>query len=388
MGLSNRLLILPLLSCNLFIATSSGGGCGKLGLDKPGTMCATLRLASGALRRATGLAGNRLLCRFEPFGATGPAQKGFEMQPQPQRISPRSEISSRTATLGFATIPNSFIENLALVTHAEACMVMIVCRRGENTVSDRHWEDWTGLKARIKDNAIRGLKEKGLTVRGRGDSAKYYFERDKWDSWVRSRPRRERARTAGRSASVTAKLGMQIHQECRERGCGRLCEPQVIPFPATPVEQPVAQERRAEDQIKAKSVPGVSTRPPESPPKKFPQSLGAVQTFFPHVEPEFIDKLRARCDRKVKQYTDTQLAQAINKAMKRTQTSDGLFLDTVPGHLAVILSTRSDLTETQKRELKMARMILEGRQVDSSNPIEWTPDAIEQAREILRKYGG
>ena len=143
------------------------------------------------------------------------------------------------------------------MTPAERCLVLIVCRRGENTVSDKHWEEWTGLKPTIKDNAIRGLKEKGLVVRGRGDRAKFYFERDKWDAWVRTRPRHERARTVGRSKSVTAKTGMQIHQECQSRGCARLCEPQVIPFPATQNERPVVQ-----------TLPDPPPKEDQSPPPK------------------------------------------------------------------------------------------------------------------------
>ena len=308
------------------------------------------------------------------------------MQPQPERISPRSGKLTN-----FTAVPNSVVQHQKMLTPAELRLVLLVLQWREATITDETWQEKTGLDKRMKAMAIKGLREKGLHVSGAGKRAKYFFDVNGWDSWVRTRPRHERAHTTGRSKSVSAKPGMQIHQECRDGGCSRMRQNEVIPFPATNLEKPVSQEeRRAEDQTPAKQerVPGVVLRPPESPPKKFPQSLGAVQTFFPHVEPEFIDKLRARCDRKVKQYTDTQLAQAINKAMKRTQTSEGLFLETVPGHLAVILSTRSDLTETQKRELKMARMILEGRQVDSSNPIEWTPDAVEQAREILRKYGG
>ncbi len=297
----------------------------------------------------------------------------------PQRISPRSEKLTN-----FTAVPNSIVQHQSILTPAELRLVLLVLQWRETTITDETWKERTGLDKRMKLLAIKGLREKGLQVTGEGKRAKYFFDVTGWDSWVRTRPRYERARTAGRRESVSAKPGMQIHQECRERGCQRLCQNDVIPFPATNLAKPVSQEeRRAEDQNQAKSqsAPGASTRPPESPPKKFPQALAAVQTYFPHVEPEFIDKLRARCDRKVKHYTDAQLAQAVNKAMKRTQTSEGLFLDTVPGHLAAILSTRSDLTETQKRELNMARMFLE-------NPANHTPDAVEQAREILRKYGG
>lgn len=192
----------------------------------------------------------------------------------PQRVPASSEGISRQTTQGFAQIPNSFVENLALVTHAESCLVMIACRRGENTISDKHWEEWTGLSARIKDHAIRGLREKGLVVKGRGKGAKYYFERDRWDSWVRSRPRRERAHTAGRSKSVTAKAGMQVHQECRERGCARLCEAKqsdVIPINSLStinLEKQVSQEeRRAEpERVEFYRGAGAKQPPPESSP--------------------------------------------------------------------------------------------------------------------------
>ncbi|MFZ1011448.1 MAG: hypothetical protein WAN65_31720, partial [Candidatus Sulfotelmatobacter sp.] len=107
----------------------------------------------------------------------------------------------------------------------------------------------------MKAHAIRGLKEKGLDVRGRGNTAKFSFDRGKWDSWVRTRPRHERARTVGRSKTVTAKPGMQIHQECRERGCGRLCEPEKIvsidSIGSEPNRKPVS-----------------NSPPPESPPEK------------------------------------------------------------------------------------------------------------------------
>jgi hypothetical protein len=162
-----------------------------------------------------------------------------EMQPAPRRIPPSPE---RSATQGYFHLPNSLAENQGLMTPVELAFVLIVCRRGENTVSDRNWEDWTGKDARSKRNAIRGLKEKGLHVSGHGDRAKFYFERDRWDSYVKSKPRHMRARTIGRKKSVRTEPGMQVHQECRERGCQRLCTPEtLIPFPATEVWKPVSK---------------------------------------------------------------------------------------------------------------------------------------------------
>lgn len=199
------------------------------------------------------------------------------MQPQPARFSPASEISSRTATQGYAQIPNSVIECQLLLTPAELAFVLIVCRRGENTVSDKHWTEWTGREARIKDSAIRGLKEKGLHVRGRGNAAKYHFDRNHWDSWVRTQPRSKRARTIDRSKSVTPKPGQQIHQECRERGCGRLCESGVIPFPAPNFEQPVAQTEKLE----------VPKPPPKESPPDPPKAVVAHTALGNEVPPPY-----------------------------------------------------------------------------------------------------
>ena len=131
----------------------------------------------------------------------------------PQRISASSEA---TATQGFTTIPNSVVENQLLMTPAELRLVLIVCRRGENTVSDQHWSNWTGLSPRIKANAIKGLKDKGLTVRGHGNTAKYYFEQDRWNTWLRSRPRREKARVFKNSPRVQTLAGD------RQRGKNRI----------------------------------------------------------------------------------------------------------------------------------------------------------------------
>jgi hypothetical protein len=299
------------------------------------------------------------------------------MQPAPQRFSPASDISSRTATQGYAQIPNSIIENQAMLTPAELALALIVLRRGENTVSDKNWVDWTGKDPRMKEYAIRGLKDKGcLHVRGRGQRAKYYFERDKWDFLVRSRPRHERARTLGRSRSVTAKTGMQVHQECRERGCSRLCESQVIPFPATEVAKPVSQ-------TEIKPPPKEEPSPP--PKGGWELTLSAIRQYFPHVGPEFVEKLRvAIIQHGVRQYTDLSIAESIHKARKarRNQQSEGLFLHTVPEILAAAIETNKPGIEAKTRqERELAREILSGKPDPLGHP--WSEADEQWAREIL-----
>ena len=251
----------------------------------------------------------------------------------PQRIPSASEGSPRSATEGWFRCPNSVIENQALLTPAELALVLIVCRRGYGQpVSDKHWSDWTGKDPKMKTRAIRGLKGKGLHISGRGGKARYSFERNDWDRFVEQRSRSEKARTAGRAKSVPASQGMQIHPECRSRGCQKLCDegpttqPTIIPIsivPATKHGTPVSQTA----QLK-----------PESPPGDFPQALAAVQRHFPHVGPEFIKKLKLACEVKAKVFTDEQLAIAIQKAHKRHQQSEGLYLHTVPGRLGVVVA--------------------------------------------------
>lgn len=242
------------------------------------------------------------------------------------RIQPQSE--SRSATQGFAQIPNSIVENQALLTPAELALVLIVCRRGQNTVSDQHWQSWTGKDPKMKNHAIRGLREKGLRQIGRGERAKFLFDRNTWDTWVRSRPRHERAKTLGRSKSVTPRAGQMIHAECRERGCQKLCEatPAVISItssPASPNWKPV------------------SNIAPSSPSPPGSLTLQTIQRWFPHADGEFEVKLRAAVEQKVKvQYSDAELAQAVKLAYKRDQEREGLFLHTVPARLAYIVGKR------------------------------------------------
>jgi hypothetical protein len=247
----------------------------------------------------------------------------------PQRIPAQSEsFPERSATRGYFQVPNSFAENQWALTPAEKALILIACRmNSERTISDDHWTKWTGLKARIKHAAIKGCQEKGLQVRGRGEKAKFYFDRNVWDAWVERVPK-HRARTVGRTKSVTPKAGQQIHPECRERGCQKLCEPQngviaITSSPASPNWQPVA-----------------NSSPPKIPPETS-LTLAAIQKWYPHADAAFERKLRSAVEQRVKvQYSDAELARAVQVAHKRNQESEGLFLHTVPARLAHIVAQR------------------------------------------------
>lgn len=244
-----------------------------------------------------------------------------------RRLSPE-QFGPRSATQGYFTVPNSVAENLSLLTPAEKDLTLIIFRRGQGqTISEAHWKKWTGKEKRIMMAAVQGLRSKGLTVTGGaigGKDAIYSFDRFTWDKWLENHPIHEKARTAGRKITVAAKAGMQVHPECRERGCQKACEseacePKVISIDS--FAQPVAQ----------KSEPPGRAEPP---PKVFPLTLLAIQKYFPMADEDFIPKLRAKIS--LKSYTDVQLAAAVHAAKKKNQESEGLFLITVPKALKLV----------------------------------------------------
>lgn len=198
------------------------------------------------------------------------AALGYRSEVDPSKAKPPQP---RKNTRGDFVVPNSLVENLALLTHAETAFMLIVLRRGGKSegcvISDRNWQSWTGLKARAKEYAIKGLKDKGLRVLGRGDKAVYSVALSQWSSFVlkATPPEVAKPRTAGRA--VSAPLDMKVHPDCAAGGCSKLCESceistdsvgNLIPF-AQPVAQtnaqPVAQTDGQNLSPCAKFLPGV-----------------------------------------------------------------------------------------------------------------------------------
>ena len=177
-----------------------------------------------------------------------------------------------TITQGYSQVPNSFIENQWLFTAAERSMLLAVMRRQNNnggrsiTIPDETWTRWTGLEPRTKEAAIAGLRNKGLVVVGRGDSARYNFARDQWERFIRNKAATEsyKPRTAGRG--VNPEPGAKIHPECRAGGCRKLQEAyrdeneasplfgqnESSPLFVIPLAQPVAQTPVKNDATQSK----------------------------------------------------------------------------------------------------------------------------------------
>src|SRR6202789_3122278 len=160
-------------------------------------------------------------------------------------------------TAGFVQVPSSFVENQDCFIPAERALALTLFRRvtdekghtnlrGTATISDRTWEKWTGLQPRMKQLAIKGLREKGLMVEGRGDTAKFSWNWDNWNEALSSpRPSNYDPKRKERDAKAAAN---RVHPDCAT-GCAKLREMAAQngganttnPLLVMPVAQPVAR---------------------------------------------------------------------------------------------------------------------------------------------------
>jgi hypothetical protein len=265
------------------------------------------------------------------------------------------------APLGYCETPNALVVNLRLLTHAELCLALINCRRGANKdVPDSMWSEWTGLDPRMKYNAVNGLKKRGcLKVDGKGDSARFTFDREAWRDYALHAPR-SKPRTAGRRA-VDPRPRQQVHPECRERGCGLLRiqtgETGLTPDPATIELKPVScfpdgtdgtgaaaavvpaglgYTRRLESSpvSSTKVLKPVSKTAATSPVENlWTLTLAMLRSVYPLVGLPFLSRLLAAVCVLFAGVDDAELASAVRLAWtwnKSRQKHEGLFLLTVP----------------------------------------------------------
>lgn len=137
------------------------------------------------------------------------------MSALPQPSSPHSQSSN------FFQDFNAIVENQRYLTPAEFRLAIILLKRGAHredvSLSAKTWEDWTGLDVKSRDLAIRGLTKKGFNSEGRGDRARFRFDRSAWATTCRTADRSFRPKVEQKRQP--AKPGQMIHPECRDRGC-------------------------------------------------------------------------------------------------------------------------------------------------------------------------
>lgn len=331
-------------------------------------------------------------------------------------MSAAASPSLKNVTKGWTPIPVSLIENQAALAPGELRLALVVLRRGDDRpISDTHWTKWTGLSPRLKEYAIKGLREKGLVVEGRGDEAKFSWDGHAWSRYVHTLPpvgEPTKARTAGRS--VDPKPGAKVHAECRDKGCAMLraeCASGGLSLiTPTGIAKPVAQSSTvgtpsplvtssaasSSTATSTTQLTSISSTPIAQPVAQsaywnlsavWAQTLAALQAVFPLIDVSFLVRLLSIVQVLFKDVTDSELAKAVNRAYSETGSrmkSEGLFLKTVPEALAASRRVPKPIHSPPDCDEHLDDSALEEVRAVAENPD--APDwQREKARRILRK---
>ncbi len=171
---------------------------------------------------------------------------------------PSPAFASDLRETRYFKVPNEFAENQSAFIPAERALALLIFREatvekngkkitdlnGTARISDQYWHDCTGLEPRMLENAVRGLKQKGLEVAGRGSKAVYRWNWPRWTEAMRSVPN-PTAYDPKRKERDAKRAAQNVHPDCAT-GCAKLREcqqstNQSTPFLVTNIAQPVAQ---------------------------------------------------------------------------------------------------------------------------------------------------
>lgn len=257
---------------------------------------------------------------------------------------------------------NTLCENQRVLTAAELRLALILIRRGAHRepvkVSARNWQAWTGLDPKSRELAIRGLKNKGFEIEGRGDAAQFRFVPSSWMGYVRTTRQEEKPHVEQKR--VPAKPSQMIHPECREQGCylARKQESDVIQIDSVPQEAQWQTKnlKTTTSKTTTKTTPNFATTTQKTTTNsttstttnsetmtnstkttrkiEFPRAYAEMTARCATVGPEFLDRLLERLPANI---TDQELEHAIRIGTKPGQRTEGLWLRTIP---VVIQNTR------------------------------------------------
>lgn len=138
----------------------------------------------------------------------------------------QNRIENRVGPEGrWTKVPDSFIENQALLIPAERAVALAIFKRAGdlNTttkVSSITFERWTGLQPRQIDYALKGLQQKGLVVNGRGTNAEFSWDWTRWNAALKTRENFQSPNPKPKER--TAEPNAKIHEECHANGCTML----------------------------------------------------------------------------------------------------------------------------------------------------------------------
>lgn len=277
-----------------------------------------------------------------------------------KRPQPEQNNSKLYETLSMI---NLIVENQGVFTDAEFRLATIIVKSGGHRegviVSDRTWKSWTRRSGRCLEIALRGLKEKGISVEGKGDRARFRFNPAAFETFIR-KTQPEKPRVQQKRKPILAKPGMEIHPDCQS-GCQRLCDQDkkcavVAIDSASKVSGTVSEPEQVGSQLRQGET-GADPRTDPLPSRKAQPSgragsrsaqepnwrltLETMRSHFLTAGESFLDDLLKKLPADV---SDSELAQVLRITLKPHQKSEMLWMKTVPDALKNI---RIELARSQ-----------------------------------------
>jgi len=311
--------------------------------------------------------------------------------------------STRPVSGKFFLVPHSFAEHQAALIPAERALALIVFRRAVNEngktdmngtadVPDSLWESWTGYAPRQKEYAIKGLKEKGLDVVGRGDTAKFSWDWNRWQQSYKNRGAIQSPNADPKRKEREAKAGAKVHEECHDHGCAMLRAGNCPGDAAQSTAEVAAGSKRTSGLFLTQVAQYTAQTVGETTEKAWAATMAALCSFFPMIGVVFLQLLLRAVRRHFPDVTDIELAQAVRLAYIPSQRGEGLFLTRVP-RAVLILRQRKKNEETEHRpiipkdeELRIARGIIQAVDAGDTTEPRWREADVEWAREVLFEH--
>lgn len=252
-----------------------------------------------------------------------------------------SALPTHSASKGFFQVPHSFAENQAALIPAERAVALVILRNCEDErkftsmngttrrpISDASWEAWTGYSPRQVEYAIKGLREKGLEVIGKGGTAKYSWNWERWHDHFRS-PRPLKSPNP-KPKEREAKQGAKVHEECHDHGCAML---RAGNCPSSTGESVSGAKHESGLFLTtfAQSTAQTVKQPTE---KLWAETMAVLCSFFPLITVKFLMRLLQVVRGVFPSITDSELAAAVRIAFVPQQFSAKLFLLSVPNAIA------------------------------------------------------
>ncbi len=313
-----------------------------------------------------------------------------------------SAVSSTRPISGkFFLVPHSFAEHQAALIPAERALALIVLRRAVNDdnktdmngtadVPDSIWESWTGYAPRQKEYAIKGLKEKGLDVTGRGDKAQYSWDWTRWNQAYRNPIQSPNADPKRKERE--AKAGAKVHEECHDHGCAMLRAGNCPGDAAQSTAEVAAGSKRTSGLFLTQVAQCTAQTVGEATEKVWAATMAALCSFFPMIGLLFLQRLLKIVLGHFPDVTDAELAQAVRIAfVPKRQEGEGLFLWRVPPAIRLMRARKKTDSAPFVRVLtdqhfKMARDIVSAVEAGDTKEPRWTEPDIEWARGVLFEH--